>query len=74
MAAHFVQDYIANGNRSVIQNMDVYRHISRLKMLRHMPEEQVIALFKLFLDVIKTDDQITEVYETSIMHFWLDIL
>lgn len=41
--------------------MDVYRHISRLKMLKNLPEEQVNALFKLFLDVIKTDDQITEV-------------
>ncbi|KAJ2960119.1 hypothetical protein NQZ79_g4476 [Umbelopsis isabellina] len=57
---YYQKDYIANGNRSVIKNMDVYRHISRLKMLRNMPEEQVIALFKLFLDVIKTDDQITE--------------
>lgn len=42
--------------------MDVYRHISRLKILKNMPEEQVTALFKLFLDAIKTDEQITEVF------------
>jgi hypothetical protein len=49
--------------------MDVYRHISRLKMLRNMREEQVTALFKLFLDVIKTDDQITEVDGMSYFFF-----
>jgi uncharacterized tellurite resistance protein B-like protein len=53
----------------VIKNMDVYRHISRLKMLRNMREEQVTALFKLFLDVIKTDDQITEVDGMSYFFF-----
>jgi hypothetical protein len=31
-------------------------------MLKNMREEQVTALFKLFLDAIKTDEQITEVF------------
>ncbi|KAI8583546.1 hypothetical protein K450DRAFT_182945 [Umbelopsis ramanniana AG] len=57
---YYQRDFATLGSKSVIKNMDVYRHISRLKMLKHLPEEQVIALFKLFLDVIKTDDQITE--------------
>jgi len=57
---------MAFGNKSVIKSMDVYRHISRLKILKSMPEDQVNALFKLFLDAIKTDEQITEVKSNSI--------
>ncbi|RCH82369.1 hypothetical protein CU098_008114, partial [Rhizopus stolonifer] len=44
-----------------IKNLDVYRQISKLKKLKHIPDQEVAAIYEAFLNNIVTHRQMIEV-------------
>lgn len=53
---------------SCIQDLDVYRQISKLKKLKQVPDDEVVAIYEAFLKNIITHRQVIEVTFIS-MHY-----
>ncbi|CAG8583499.1 13259_t:CDS:2, partial [Racocetra fulgida] len=51
------QNYLKTRN---IKSFDVHHQVSKLKMLKNMPEQEVETLFKAFVNSVSTDEQIIE--------------
>ncbi len=46
---------------SCIQDLDVYRQISKLKKLKQIPDDEVLAIYEAFLNNTITHRQVIEV-------------
>ncbi|CAG8726608.1 3141_t:CDS:10 [Cetraspora pellucida] len=51
------QNYLKTRN---IKSFDVHHQVSKLKMLKNMPEQEVETLYKAFVNSVSTDEQIIE--------------
>ncbi|CAO3633463.1 unnamed protein product [Cunninghamella blakesleeana] len=57
---YFQKDFQYWQQSTAIKNIDVHRQVSKLKMLRNLPDNEVIAIYEAFLNNIVTERQIIE--------------
>ncbi|CAO3596016.1 unnamed protein product [Absidia cylindrospora] len=57
---YFQRDFQTWRQGSGLRNLDVYRQLAKLKQLRNLPDNEVIAIYEAFLNNIVTDRQIIE--------------
>lgn len=62
----YLQDLANRMENSCIQDLDVYRQINKLKKLKQIPDDEVVAIYEAFLKNIITHRQVIEVTFISI--------
>ncbi|CAO3629338.1 unnamed protein product [Cunninghamella echinulata] len=57
---YFQKDFLLWQQNTALKNLDVQRQLSKLKLLRNLPDNEVIAIYEAFLNNIVTERQIIE--------------
>ncbi|KAI8072518.1 docking domain of Afi1 for Arf3 in vesicle trafficking-domain-containing protein [Gongronella butleri] len=57
---YYQKDFVQWRQQSSLKNVDIHRQVAKLKLLRNLPEKEVLVIYEAFLNNVVTERQIIE--------------